>query len=90
MKIFVAGATGALGKQLVPRLVAHGHEVTGTTRTEAKAALLSEMGATAIVVDALIAEQVADAVAKAQPDAIVHQLTALPQSLDIRHFDREF
>lgn len=90
MKVLVAGATGALGAQLVPRLVARGHDVTGTTRSDDKRTVLSGMGATPIVVDALVAEQVAAAVAQAQPDVIVHQLTALPQSLDIRHFDREF
>jgi nucleoside-diphosphate-sugar epimerase len=89
MKIFLAGATGAMGKQLVPRLVAAGHEVVGTTRSESKRGLIEELGGTAVVVDALDAEQVGDAVAKAEPDAIIHQLTAI-QSFDIRRFDRSF
>jgi nucleoside-diphosphate-sugar epimerase len=90
MKIFLAGATGAMGKSLVPRLIAAGHQVTGTTRSERKRDQLWELGATPVVLDALVAEQVADAVAQAEPDVIIHQLTALPEVLDIRHFDRSF
>jgi nucleoside-diphosphate-sugar epimerase len=90
MRVFVAGATGALGKQLVPRLVARGHEVVGTTRTPSKLKLVRDLGGTGVVVDALDAEAVARAVADARPDVIVHQLTALPDTLDTRHFDREF
>jgi nucleoside-diphosphate-sugar epimerase len=89
MKIFVAGATGAMGKQLVPRLIAGGHEVVGTTRSESKQAALSELGATPVVLDALDPDQVADAVAQARPDAIVHELTSI-ETLDLRHFDRSF
>jgi nucleoside-diphosphate-sugar epimerase len=81
MRVFVAGATGAIGRQLVPRLVAAGHEVHGMTRSESKQALLDEQGAVPVV---------ADAVAWARPDVIVHQLTAIPQSLDMRHFERAF
>jgi nucleoside-diphosphate-sugar epimerase len=77
MKVFVAGATGAIGKQLVPRLVAAGHEVHGMTRSESKQAMLDEMGAVTVVADALDPDQVAEAVGKAKPDIIVHQLTAL-------------
>jgi nucleoside-diphosphate-sugar epimerase len=90
MRILVAGATGALGKQLVPRLVARGHEVFGMTRSESKQQLIREMGATPVVADALEPEQVARAVAQAQPEVIAHELTALSDSIDIRHFDREF
>jgi nucleoside-diphosphate-sugar epimerase len=90
MKILVAGATGALGKQLVPRLVWEGHEVVGTTRTPAKEGALRELGARPVVVDALDPEQVAVAVAEAEPDVIVHQLTALSGNLDLRHIDRTF
>jgi nucleoside-diphosphate-sugar epimerase len=89
MKVFVAGATGAMGKQLVPRLVAAGHQVVGTTRSESKQAELWDLGATPMVVDALNAEQVADAVARAQPDAIIHELTSIG-AFDMRHFDRSF
>jgi nucleoside-diphosphate-sugar epimerase len=89
MKIFLAGATGAMGKQLVPRLIAGGHEVVGTTRSESKREALYELGATPVVLDALDADQVAAAVAQAQPDAIVHELTAI-ETFDLRHFDRSF
>jgi nucleoside-diphosphate-sugar epimerase len=89
MRVFVAGATGAIGKQLVPRLVAAGHEVHGMTRREAKQAMLHELGAVPVVADALDPDQVAEAVARANPDVIVHQLTAIG-SLDPRHFDRDF
>lgn len=89
MRVFVAGATGAMGKQLVPRLVAAGHEVHGMTRSEAKEPMLLELGAVPVVADALDPDQVAEAVARAKPDVIVHQLTAIG-ALDTRHFDRAF
>src|SRR6516165_5829816 len=89
MRIFVAGATGAMGKQLVPRLVTAGHQVTGMTRTEAKQNALRALGAEPVIADALDPEQVADVVAQAQPDVIIHQLTAIA-TLDLRHFDRDF
>src|SRR3954452_8899667 len=90
MKVLVAGATGALGKQLVPRLVANGHEVVGMTRTESKSEAVRELGVTPIVADALDPDQVARAVAGAEPEVIVHELTALSGVLDMRHFDRDF
>src|SRR3954470_21286658 len=90
MKVLVAGATGALGKQLVPRLVANGHEVAGSTRSSAKRPMLRDLGATAVTLDALDPDSVARAVAEAEPDVIVHELTALSGSLGMRHFDRNF
>jgi nucleoside-diphosphate-sugar epimerase len=87
MKILVAGASGAIGRQLVPRLVAGGHEVTGLTRSRGDA--VAALGAVPVVADALDADDVAQAVAAADPDVIVHQLTALAGSLDLRHFDRD-
>src|SRR4030095_10669633 len=90
MRVFVAGATGVIGRQLVPRLVAAGHEVHGMTRSESKRAMLSELGAVPVVADALDPDQVADAVGTARPDVIVHQLTAIPARLDLRHFNRDF
>lgn len=90
MKVLVAGATGAIGRQLVPRLIAAGHEVVGMARSASKRETLSELGASAVLADALVAEQVADAVAQAQPEVIVHELTAIPETLDMRHFDRDF
>ena len=89
MRVFVAGATGAIGRQLVPRLVAAGHEVVGMTRSASKRALLRELGAEPVVADALDADQVAEAVARAMPEVIVHELTAIG-GLNLRHFDRDF
>jgi nucleoside-diphosphate-sugar epimerase len=89
VRVFVAGATGAIGKQLVPRLVAAGHEVHGMTRSESKQAMLDELGAVPVVADALDPDQVAQAVGEATPDVIVHELTAIG-SLDLRHVDRDF
>lgn len=90
MRVFVAGATGAIGKQLVPRLVAAGHEVHGLTRRESKQAMLHDLGAVPVVADALDPDQVAEAVGRARPDVIIHQLTAIPATLDLRRFDRDF
>ena len=90
MRVFVAGATGAIGKQLVPRLAGAGHEVHGMTRSASKQAMLNELGAAPVVADALDPDQVAEAVARAQPDVIVHELTAIPEALDTRHPDRAF
>jgi nucleoside-diphosphate-sugar epimerase len=87
MRVFVAGATGAIGRQLVPRLVAEGHEVHGMTRSESKQAMLHALGAVPVVADALDPDQLAEAVSKAKPDVIVHQLTALAGA-DVRHLDR--
>ncbi len=89
MRVFVAGATGAIGKQLVPRLVEAGHEVHGMTRSESKQAMLHELGAVPVVADALDPDQVAEAVGRARPDVIVHQLTAIG-AVNMRHFDRDF
>ena len=89
MRVFVAGATGAIGTQLVPRLVAAGHEVHGMTRTGSKQAMLRELGATPVVADALDPDQVAEAVGRAQPDVIVHQLTSIG-AIDPRRFDKSF
>jgi nucleoside-diphosphate-sugar epimerase len=89
MRVFVAGATGAIGRQLLPRLVAAGHEVHGMTRSESKKAMLEDLGAVPVVADALNPDQVAAAVGAARPDVIVHQLTAIG-GVDMRHFDRDF
>ncbi|TWF78350.1 nucleoside-diphosphate-sugar epimerase [Pseudonocardia hierapolitana] len=90
MRVFVAGGTGALGRRLVRQLVAHGHEVTATTRSAGKAGELAALGARPVVVDGLDGLGVGRAVAEAQPDAIVHQMTALAGVADLRHFDRWF
>lgn len=91
MKIFVAGATGVLGRALVPQLVARGHEVVGMTRSASKRDLVRSLGARPVVADALDPDAVAQAVASAEPEVIVHQLTALsgPMSIrDARHPER--
>ena len=90
MKVFVAGATGVLGRELVPRLVARGHDVTGMTRSASKQDLVRSLGARPAVADALDPDAVAQAVASSEPDVIVHQLTALSGDFDMRHIDRFF
>jgi 2-alkyl-3-oxoalkanoate reductase len=90
MRIFLAGATGALGSRLGPLLVAGGHHVTGTTRSDTKAAGLRAQGVEPATLDALDREAVKDAVAKAQPDVIVHQLTAISGPANLRRFDNFF
>jgi nucleoside-diphosphate-sugar epimerase len=90
MKVFVAGATGALGRQLIPRLVANGHEVTGMTRRDSKRELVAGLGARPAVADALDPDAVGQAVSEAAPDAIVHQLTALSDLSNVRNIDRAF
>ena len=90
MKVLVAGATGAMGRQLLPRLVEDGHHVVGITRSEAKLGLIRELGATGLVADVLDPDDVARVVAQVEPEVIVHQLTALSGELDMRHWDRSF
>lgn len=90
MRVFVAGATGAIGSKLVPALVRRGHEVVGTTRSPERARAIEAAGATTAVVDALDGEAVRRAVGEAAPDVIVHELTAIPPDLNPRRFDRAF
>ena len=90
MRVFVAGATGAIGSKLVPALVRKGHDVVGTTRSPQRARAVEAAGARAAVVDALDAEAVKRAVGEAEPDVIVHELTAIPANLNPRRFDRAF
>lgn len=90
MKVFVAGATGVLGRELVPQLVAQGHDVIGMTRSESKQDLVRSLGARPVVADALDHEAVAQAVTFVEPEAIVHQLTSLSGEFDMRHIDRFF
>ena len=77
MRVFVAGGTGIIGRRLVPRLVARGHQVTATTTSAAKLGLLQQLGAAGVVMDGLDAMSVGEAMAVARPDAIVNQMTAL-------------
>jgi nucleoside-diphosphate-sugar epimerase len=84
MKVFVAGATGVLGRALIPQLVARGHEVVGMTRSASKHDLVQNLGARPVVADALDPDAVAQAVAAAEPEVIVHELTALSGTMSIR------
>jgi nucleoside-diphosphate-sugar epimerase len=94
MRVFVAGGTGVLGQRLVPQLVGRGHEVTATTTSAVKLGLLAELGAEGVVMDGLDPASVGEAVAKARPDVIVHQMTAISVAHagkpDFKHFDRWF
>jgi len=90
MRVFVTGATGALGRYLVPGLVAAGHQVTATTRSPGKVAQLREAGAEPVVVDGLDREAVIAAAVAAAPEVIVHEMTALAAMRSLRKPDREF
>jgi nucleoside-diphosphate-sugar epimerase len=90
MRVFVAGATGAIGTRLVPQLVERGHEVTGTARSPGKANRLRAQGAEPVLVDLLDPDTVRQAIVAARPDAIVHVATALAGISDTKHFDRSF
>jgi 2-alkyl-3-oxoalkanoate reductase len=90
MRVFVAGATGAVGSRLLPRLVAAGHSVVGLTRSPAKAEAIHRAGGEAAVGDALNRAAVVAAVAGARPDVIVHEMTSLRTANDLRRVDRAF
>jgi uncharacterized protein YbjT (DUF2867 family) len=90
MKVFVAGATGALGRRLVPLLASNGHTVVGTTRTPSKAEALRAAGATPVILDALDRDAVIDALTRAEPEVVVHELTALTGFTDFRKLDESF
>jgi nucleoside-diphosphate-sugar epimerase len=90
MRVLVAGATGVVGRQLVPQLIAAGHQVTATTRSEDKVAGLRAAGADAAVVDGLDAVAVGEVVARAEPEVVIHQMTALAGDFDLRHIERTF
>jgi nucleoside-diphosphate-sugar epimerase len=80
MRVFVAGGTGVIGRQLVPQLVERGHQVTATTTNPAKLGVLERLGADAVVMDGLDAGSIHDAVAAAEPDAIAHEMTAISET----------
>src|SRR3954447_16139136 len=90
MRVFVAGASGAIGTRLVPQLIDAGHEVIGTSRSPARAAPVRALRAEAVTLDLLDAPAVRKAVLGGQPDAIVHQATALKDLRFSRNFDRGF
>ncbi len=87
MRIFLAGASGVIGRRLTPLLLAAGHTVTGTTRAAEKVDALRKSGAAAVVVDVFDRKALHDAVMQARPDVIIHQLTDLPQTLAARSPD---
>ena len=90
MRVFVAGGTGVIGRSLIPMLITAGHQVTATTRSPGKAGLLRSLGAEPAVVDGLDRGATQEAVARARPDVIIHQMTGLTGAGDMRHFDRTF
>jgi nucleoside-diphosphate-sugar epimerase len=87
MRVFVAGAAGAVGRPLVAQLVAAGHEVTGSTRSQQRAEAIRTAGATPAVVDALDADALREALERAAPEVVVHELTSLPDRFDPRKAD---
>ena len=86
MRVFVAGASGVIGRRLVPMLVQAGHEVTGTTRTASNVEFVRDLGATPVVCDVLDSEAVRKAVEGARPEAIVHQATQIPAAIEPRRY----
>jgi len=94
VRVFVAGGTGVVGRRLVPELVARGHQVTATTTSEGKLAVLAQLGADGVVMDGLDAVSVHDAVAAAAPDSVVHLMTAIHPAHagkpDFKHMERWF
>ena len=90
MRVFVAGASGAVGAWLVPRLIERGHTVIGSSRTAPRADRLSKLGAEPVVLDLLDAPAVQKAVVESRADAVIHQATALSGTDDLKHFDRSF
>jgi len=90
MRVFLAGATGVIGRRLVPQLLASGHEVIGMTRSSERAGALRALGAEPAIAEALDAAVVRAAVAAARPQAVVHQLTSLPRRIDPRKMKRDF
>jgi 2-alkyl-3-oxoalkanoate reductase len=90
MRVFLAGASGALGGSLVPMLVAAGHHVVGTTRTPAHLDALAVAGAEPMLVDGLDPDSVKRCVAQAEPDVVIHQLTALKHVSSLKKFDEQF
>ena len=90
MRVFVAGATGAVGKPLVPMLLEGGHEVVAMTRSAGRAEGLRALGATPVVADGLDRRAVVDALVSTRPEVVIHQLTALTGFKDMKHWDREW
>jgi 2-alkyl-3-oxoalkanoate reductase len=90
MKVFLAGATGAVGKPLIPLLLEAGHEVVALTRSVEKGKALRTQGASIVVADALDSDKLFDAVCSTRPEVIIHQMTALANMGSLKNFDRDF
>ena len=90
MRVFLAGGSGAVGRRLTPQLVARGHHVIATTTSQDKLDGLRALGAEPVVVDGLDAVGVGEAIARAAPDAVIHQMSALAGEPDLRRFDDWF
>ena len=90
MRVFVAGATGAIGRPLVRQLVEAGHDVCGMTRSAERGRAIEALGASVAVADAFDRERVMEAVTAARPDVVVHQLTDLPKVMDMRRLEEAY
>src|SRR5215217_8592143 len=90
MKVFVAGGSGAIGRRVVPLLVARGYEVAATTRSPEKVRMLYELGARPIVADGLDREAIAAAIMRVEPEVVVHEMTGLGDATSLRRFDKVF
>jgi nucleoside-diphosphate-sugar epimerase len=90
MRVFVAGATGAVGRRLVPLLLEDGHDVVAMTRSRLKALSLADLGAETVIADGLDRSAVMDAVTSSRPDVVIHEMTHLTGVKSLRNFDREF
>jgi 2-alkyl-3-oxoalkanoate reductase len=90
VKIFIAGATGAIGKRLVPLLIAAGHRVMGSTRTQGKFDAIRALGAEAVVLDGIDQPGINATIESFRPDVVVHQMTSLSSLKSLKHFDEDF
>jgi 2-alkyl-3-oxoalkanoate reductase len=90
MRVFIAGASGVVGRRLLPVLVNAGHKVIGMTRSSNKRRLVESMGAEHVAADALDRQAVLREITRAQPDVVVHEMTAIPRELNLRRFDQQF
>ena len=90
MKVYVAGANGAIGRRLVPQLIAAGHDVVGAVRSLPATQEMRSLGAEPVMVDGLDEKAVLDAVSRSEPEVVIHEMTSITKGGDIRHFDRWF
>jgi 2-alkyl-3-oxoalkanoate reductase len=90
MKIFIAGATGAVGRRLIPALIQLGHQVIGMSRSKDKMKMIRASGATPVIADAFDAKALNNALQETKPDVVMHQLTSIPGRLNLRNIGRDF